>query len=227
MPGTGEIESGRDTARPSTRDQAARNSLSRLARVLDWRLMTHVQKALDQASETIESLRSLEDKITEAAALVEACLLGGGKLLGCGNGGSAADLSDFTTEYTCRFSADRAPFPAINLTSDGSLLTATGNDYGFDEIYARQVRAYGKPGDLLVVATTSGRSKNIIRALEEARTLNLPSIALLGKDGGAAKGLATVDLLVPSQITARIQEAHKIMLHVICELVEPTLHKKS
>jgi phosphoheptose isomerase len=187
--------------------------------------MTPVQKALDQAAETVESLRRMEPEITKAATLVRECLLGGGKLLGCGNGGSAADLSDFTTEYACRFSADRPPFPAINLTPDGSLLTATGNDYGFEEIFARQVRAFGQPGDVLVVATTSGQSRNIVRALETAREMKLASIALLGKDGGAAKGLATLDLLVPSQITARIQEAHKIMLHIICELVEPALQQ--
>jgi len=188
--------------------------------------MTHVQASIEEAVKTIESLRTLEEKITLAAGVVRDCLGQGGKLMACGNGGSAGDVSDFTTEYACRFVHDRLPFPAINLTADGSLLTATGNDYGFDEIFARQVQAFGKTGDVLVVASTSGRSKNIVRALEEANRLQLQSIALLGKGGGQAKGLATVELVVPGQVTARIQEAHKFMLHLICELVEPSLHTK-
>jgi phosphoheptose isomerase len=187
--------------------------------------MNLVQSSIDQAAQTIESLRALEADIVRAADLVKTCLLGGGKLLACGNGGSAADVSDFTTEYVCRFVGDRPSFPAINLTSDGSLLTATGNDYGFEEIFSRQVRGFGKPGDVLIALSTSGNSRNIVRALEEAKNLQIKSIALLGKDGGAARGLATIDLIVPSQVTARIQEAHKFMLHVICELVEPSLKK--
>jgi len=187
--------------------------------------MSHVQSSIDQAVKTIESLRPLEDNILRAAAVVKGCLLNGGKLLACGNGGSAADVSDFTTEYVCRFLGDRPAFPAINLTADGSLLTATGNDYGFEEVFARQVSAFGKPGDVLVVASTSGHSKNIIRALEEAHRLQLGSIALLGRDGGKCKGLATVEIIVNGPTTARIQEAHKFIFHVICELVDPSLKK--
>jgi len=187
--------------------------------------MTHVQASIDEAIKTTESLRPLEESILRAATLVKDCLVKGGKLLACGNGGSAGDASDFTTEYVCRFVNDRQPFPAINLTADGSLLTATGNDYGFEEVFARQVRAFGRAGDVVIAISTSGRSKNIVRALEEARRLQLPSVALLGKDGGSAKGLATVDLVVPGAVTARIQEAHKFILHVICELVDPSLKK--
>ena len=187
--------------------------------------MSHVQASIDQATTTIGSLRDLEDNIMRAAALVRDCLGHGGKLLACGNGGSAADASDFTTEYVCRFSGDRQSFPAINLAADGGLLTAIGNDYAFEEVFARQVRGFGKTGDVLIAISTSGQSKNIIRALEEAKRLQLDSIALLGKDGGQAKGIATVDLVVPSQVTARIQEAHKFILHVICELVDPSLKK--
>ena len=185
--------------------------------------MSHVQAAIAQAIKTIESLRDLEDNIMRAAALVKDCLAKGGKLMACGNGGSAADVSDFTTEYVCRFLGDRQPFPAINLTSDGGLLTAIGNDYGFEDVFARQVRAFGRTGDVVIVVSTSGRSKNIILALEEAKRLQLQSIALLGKDGGDARGLATVDLIVPGAVTARIQEAHKFIFHVICELVDPSL----
>jgi len=187
--------------------------------------MTHVQASIAQAVQTLESLRALEANILKAADMVRTSLTQGGKLLACGNGGSAGDAADFTTEYVCRFQGDRQPFPAINLTADGSLLTATGNDYGFEDIFSRQVRGFGKPGDVVIAISTSGKSRNIIRALDEANKLQLQSIALLGKDGGDAKGLATVDLIVPSQVTARIQESHKFILHVICELVDPALKK--
>lgn len=187
--------------------------------------MTHVQSAIEAAIKNFESLRALEPGILRAADLVKQCLLCGGKLLACGNGGSAADVSDFTTEYTCRFLGDRRPYPALNLTADGGLLAAIGNDYAFENIFSRQIAAFGKPGDVLIVATTSGRSPNILRALEEAKGRGLHSIALLGKDGGSAKGMATVDLIVPGPATARIQEAHKFIFHVICELVDPELKK--
>ncbi|MEI9998309.1 MAG: SIS domain-containing protein [Verrucomicrobiota bacterium] len=185
--------------------------------------MTPFQAALDGAIKSLEALRTLEPDLLRAAELVKTCLLGGGKLLACGNGGSAADVSDFTTEYTCRFLAERRPYPALNLTADGGLLAAIGNDYAFEDIFSRQVAAFGKAGDVLIVATTSGRSKNILRALDEAKRLGLHSIALLGKDGGETRGRATVELLVPSQTTARIQEAHKFLFHLICELVDPHL----
>jgi D-sedoheptulose 7-phosphate isomerase len=187
--------------------------------------MSHVKDSIAQAVKTFESLQPLEENIVQAAGLVRDCLGKGGKLMACGNGGSAADASDFTTEYVCRFMGDRAPFPAINLTADGGLLTAIGNDYEFEDVFARQVRGFGRAGDVLIAISTSGRSKNIIRALKEASRLQISSIALLGKDGGDAKGLATVDLIVPVQVTARIQEAHKFMLHVICEMVDPSLKK--
>jgi phosphoheptose isomerase len=187
--------------------------------------MSHVQSAVDAAIKNFESLRTLEPNILSAADLVRKCLLGGGKLMVCGNGGSAADVSDFATEYVCRFQGDRRPFPALNLTTDGSTLLAVGNDYAFEDVFARQVGAFGKPGDVLIAATTSGNSKNILRALDEAKRLGIQSIALLGKDGGATKGLATVEIIVPGPVTARIQEAHKFIFHVICELVDPDLKK--
>jgi phosphoheptose isomerase len=187
--------------------------------------MSHVQAAIAQAIQTLESLRSLEGNIIRAADVVKNCLVSGGKIMACGNGGSAGDASDFTTEYVCRFLGDRRPFPAINLTADGTLLTAVGNDYAFEEVFSRQVRGFGKPGDVLIAISTSGQSKNIIRALEEAHAMQIQSIALLGKDGGKAKGMATVDLIVPCEVTARIQECHKFMLHVICEMIDPALKK--
>jgi D-sedoheptulose 7-phosphate isomerase len=182
--------------------------------------MTIFEKAIHDATTTIESLRSLEAAHEKAAELVGRCLVVGGKLLVCGNGGSAADAADFATEFTCRFVSDRRPYPAMNLASGGSLLTAIGNDYGYDEVFARQVRAFGKKGDVLVVISTSGNSMNILSALAAANIAGLRTIALLGRDGGRARGLAHIELIVPSRITARIQEAHKFLLHVICEIVE-------
>jgi len=182
--------------------------------------MSVFEKAIADSKATIESLRPLQPILEKAAGLVGAAVTGGNKLLVCGNGGSAADASDFATEYTCRFVTDRQPYPAINLTACGSLLTATGNDYGFDEIFARQVRAFGQKGDVLVCITTSGNSANILSAIAAANAGGLHTIALLGRDGGRARGLAQTELIVPCAITARIQEAHKFLLHTICEIVE-------
>ena len=173
--------------------------------------------------ETLQSLSSLEGELLRAADLIRTALLGGKKLLVCGNGGSAADGSDFATEFTCRYSGDRRPYPAINMTAGGSLLTAVGNDYAFDEVFARQVWAFGQPGDVLVAYSTSGKSRNVIRALEEAKVRGLHSISFLGRDGGPAAGLATVDLIVRSDITARIQEGHKFLAHTLCENVDANL----
>ncbi len=183
-------------------------------------------QAIRAATSTIQSVANLEQSLGRAAEMIEQCLDNGNKLLVCGNGGSAADAADFCTEFACRFVEDRRPFPAMNLAQGGSLLTATANDYGFEEVFARQVRAFGSADDLLIAISTSGKSKNIRRALEEALVRKLKTIALLGRDGGSAVGLADVDLVVPGDSTARIQEAHKFILHVLCEAVEPRLRQK-
>src|SRR5207248_5191905 len=179
--------------------------------------------AIAAATETFRSLSSLEAQMVNAADLIEQCLLSGNKLLVCGNGGSASDAAHFATELVVRFAKERRAYPAICLTGDGGLLTAAGNDYGFDEIFARQVAALGLKGDLLIVLTTSGKSRNVRRALEEAKSRKLKTIAFLGRDGGSTIGIADVDLLVASDSTARIQEAHKLLLHVLCEAVESRL----
>jgi D-sedoheptulose 7-phosphate isomerase len=184
------------------------------------------QGAIAAASETLQSLAELKSQIAQAAGLIADCLTNGNKLLACGNGGSAADAADFCTEFACRFVQDRRPYPAINLAQGGSLLTATGNDYGFDEIFARQVAAYGVKNDLLIGLTTSGKSKNIRRALEEGKKRKLKTIALLGRDGGSTIGIADVDLVVKGNSTARIQEAHKFILHVLCEICETRLARE-
>src|SRR5437867_1575819 len=185
-----------------------------------------LKSALAAATKTLESLANLDEQLAKAANLIEQGLRAGNKLLVCGNGGSAADAAHFATELVVRFAKDRRAYPAICLATDGGLLTAAGNDYGFDEIFARQVAAFGLPGDLLICLTTSGNSKNVRRALEEAKSRELKTIAFLGRDGGSTIGIADVDLLVQSNSTARIQEAHQLLLHVICEAMESRLAQK-
>ena len=179
--------------------------------------------ALSAADETLRSLFDLDEQVAKAAELITNCLRTGNKILTCGNGGSAADAAHFATELVVRFMHDRRPYPAIALTSDGGLLTAAGNDYGFEEIFARQVDAFGAENDLLICLTTSGKSENVKRALAEAKARKMKTIALLGRDGGSTIGIADVDLMVKSESTARIQEAHKFLLHVLCEIVEERL----
>ena len=181
--------------------------------------------AITAATETVRSLASLEARMGEAADLIEQCLRAGNKLLLCGNGGSATDAAHFATELVVRFTKDRRAYAALCLATDGGLLTAAGNDYGFDEIFARQVAAIGVPGDVLICLTTSGKSKNVNRALEEAKARKLKTIAFLGRDGGSTIGMADVDLLVRGDSTARIQEAHQLLLHVLCEIIEARLDK--
>ena len=182
-----------------------------------------LSRAIDDSTRTLESLKSLEPQMAKAADLIEQCLRTGNKLLVCGNGGSAADAAHFATELVVRFAKDRRSYPAICLASDGGLLTAAGNDYGFDEIFSRQVTAFGRRGDVLICLTTSGKSKNVVRALEEAKARKLKTIAFLGRDGGSTIGMADIDLLVRSDSTARIQESHQLVLHVLCEVVESHL----
>src|SRR5438132_10279119 len=136
-----------------------------------------LKNAVAAAKETMQSLVDLDAQVTKAADLIEQCLRSGNKLLLCGNGGSAADAAHFATELVVRFARDRRAYPAICLASDGGLLTAAGNDYGLDEIFARQVAAFGLPGDVLICLTTSGKSKNVVRALEEAKARKLKTIA--------------------------------------------------
>src|SRR5213075_3471869 len=185
-----------------------------------------LKNAVAAAKETLQSLLDLDSQLAKGADLIEKCLRAGSKLLVCGNGGSAADGSHFATEFVVRFMKDRPAYPAICLAGDGGLLTAAGNDYGFDEIFARQVAAFGLPGDVLICLTTSGKSRNVKRALEEAKPRKLKTIGFLGRGGGSTIGLADVDLLVASDSTARIQEAHKLLLHVLCETVESRLAQK-
>jgi phosphoheptose isomerase len=182
-----------------------------------------LKNAVTAAKETFESLLDLESQVATAADVIGECFRAGNKLLMCGNGGSAADASHFATELVVRFTKDRHALPAISLASDTGILTAAGNDYGFDKIFARQVAAFGQAGDVLICFTTSGNSKNVLLALEEAKARKLKTIAFLGRDGGSTLGIADIDLLVKEESTARIQEAHQLLIHVLCEIIEARL----
>jgi D-sedoheptulose 7-phosphate isomerase len=187
--------------------------------------MAHLQKAIDEAVTTFRGLTALEKPLNRAAKMVLACLTSGHKLLVCGNGGSASDATHVATEFLCRFTGDRRPYAAISLTANGEFMTAVCNDYHADEIFARQVWGLGQKGDVLIAFTTSGKSKNILRALEEAKRKGIKSICFLGRDGGFTKGVATIDLLVAGSNTARIQEAQTILFHVLCEMADEKLPK--
>src|SRR5437763_17189640 len=182
-------------------------------------------QAIDDSTRTLESLKKLETQVAKAAELIQECLQAGRKILACGNGGSAADASHFATELVVRFAKDRPTQPAICLASDGGVLTAAANDYGFDEIFARQVAAFGQPGDALICLTTSGKSKNVKRALEEAKMRKLKTIGFLGRGGGSTTGIADVEVLIRGDSIARIQEAHQLLLHVLCEIIESRLEQ--
>ncbi len=187
--------------------------------------MSHLQKAIEDSIATLRGLSVLEEPLNRASALILHSLTSGKKLLVCGNGGSASDATHLATEFLCRLREDRRPYPAISLTANGEYMTAVCNDYHADEIFARQVWGLGEKGDVLIAISTSGKSKNVFRALEEAKRKGVESIAILGRDGGFTKGMATIDLIVPGAFTARIQEAQKVLFHALCEMVEEKLPK--
>jgi D-sedoheptulose 7-phosphate isomerase len=187
--------------------------------------MTQLLRAIEECIATLRPLAGLDEPLNRAAKMVLACLTSGHKLLICGNGGSASDATHLATEFLCRYREDRRPYPAISLTANGEFLTAVCNDYDANEIFARQVWGLGEKGDVLIAFTTSGKSRNIVRALEEAKRKGVESICFLGRDGGFTKGVATLELLVAGKDTARIQEGQKLLFHVLCEIVEEKLPK--
>ena len=166
------------------------------------------------------SAEALPDEIAAAAMLVRAVLADGGTLFFCGNGGSAADAQHIATEYVVRYMRNRRALPAIALTTDTSLLTAAGNDLGFEQVFSRQVEALVRPGDLLVIHSTSGNSPNVVRAAEAARAKGAKVLVLTARDGGALSPLAHVAIVVPTDRTDRAQELHLTIQHIICELAE-------
>jgi D-sedoheptulose 7-phosphate isomerase len=180
--------------------------------------------ALRELAATAErTAQQLEQDIAAALRMVRDTVARGGTLLFCGNGGSAADAQHLATEYVVRYMRNRRAYPAIALTTDSSLLTATGNDFGFDQLFARQIEAIGKPGDLLIIHSTSGNSPNVLLAADAARAKGIPVLSLSARDGGALKGRSDLCLVVPTDRTDRAQEMHLCIQHAICDAIEVTL----
>ncbi len=182
--------------------------------------MRSFESSLAETVRTLQSLSAIRPEIDRAGEMILATLRRSGKLLICGNGGSAAEAAHFSTELVGRYAKDRRALPAIALSADGSLLTCVVNDYGYEHAFSRQVAGFARPEDLLVVLTTSGNSANILAALHEAKRMKLESIAFLGRGGGQAKGLATCDLIIPGQCGPATQEAHLFLIHHFCELID-------
>lgn len=186
-------------------------------------------KARAMLSESIDVKRQVMEShagtLVEIASRIAGSIEHGGKVMACGNGGSAADAQHLAAELLVRLRPDvnRQGLPAIALAMDSSSMTATGNDYSFEAHYERMTRALGKPGDVLIGITTSGQSSNVVRALHAARETGIVSIGLLGGDGGAALAECDLALVVPSTVTGRIQESHTAVIHVVMELVEDIL----
>jgi D-sedoheptulose 7-phosphate isomerase len=188
--------------------------------------MSIFKSNLKSLGDLLENIRLLDDDVTIAGRLATDTLLAGGKIFFCGNGGSAADSQHLAAELVGRFVNDRPPLAAIALSTDSSVLTCVGNDYSFDEIFARQVTALGRNGDLLIGISTSGNSKNIIRAIEEAKKIGIKTLGLLGRDGGKIKMICDQSIIVSSDTTARIQECHILIGHTLCGIIEEGYFKK-
>jgi len=184
----------------------------------------HFAKGLSELAALASTVaRDLGPELARAHEMVRETVSRRGKLLFCGNGGSAADAQHLATEYVVRYVRDRAAYPAIALTTDTSLITAAGNDFGFDSIFARQVEALAGPGDLLIIHSTSGESPNVLRAAEAARAKGVRVLAFSARDGGKLRSLADHSVVIPTQRTDRAQELHLCIEHLICDLVEREL----
>lgn len=181
---------------------------------------TILTKFVTDACQTMQSLLKQAGTFEQIAAAASATLKAGGKILTCGNGGSAADAMHLAEELIGRYGRNRRSLAAVCLSADATALTCIANDYGYDEVFARQVEGLGNKGDLLVCFTSSGNSVNILRAIAVAKTRGVKTVALLGKDGGKTKGKADIELIVESPDTARVQEAHTLLLHALLEEIE-------
>jgi D-sedoheptulose 7-phosphate isomerase len=184
------------------------------------------QHFLDSIAVKQEAEKILPQQVARGIVAMTECLRTGGKVMACGNGGSAADAQHFAAELIGRFERERQELAAIALTTDTSILTAVGNDYSYDEIFSKQVRGLGKKGDILIGISTSGNSKNVVRAIEAAKKMGIKIIALTGNGGGKIASLLDADdihLCAPSTRTARIQETHLVLLHAICDGVDHLL----
>ncbi|MFD2178807.1 phosphoheptose isomerase [Veronia pacifica] len=190
-------------------------------------MLESIKESFTESIQTqIAAAEALPEQISKAAQVMVQCLLNGNKILCCGNGGSAANAQHFASCLLNRFETERPSLPALALTADTVTLTAVANDYHHDEVFSKQVRAYGQTGDVLLAFSTSGNSKDIIKAMEAAVTRDMTIVALTGKDGGEMAGLLgeqDVEIRIPSQRTARIQEVHLITLHTLCDLIDQVL----
>lgn len=182
--------------------------------------ISRVDQSLARSAQTLQSVRALAPAIAAAGEAIVAALKAGGTVFTVGNGGSAAEALHMAEELSGRFLANRRALPGMALVADPTALTCIGNDYGFDHIFSRQLEAFGKPGDVLVLFSTSGNAENLRLALAEARRKQLKTVALLGRGGGRIAGQSDWEIVVPGEETARIQEAHQVILHIFLEFVE-------
>jgi D-sedoheptulose 7-phosphate isomerase len=185
-----------------------------------------IRKEIQESVELKERVKDeLAEKMIEVGKALAECIKSGGKILLCGNGGSAADAQHFAGELVVRLTSDytRTALPAITLSSDNFILTACANDFGFEQVFSRQIEALGKPEDVLVCISTSGNSPNLIKAAQKAKEKKMKTVGLLGGDGGELKKLTDLSLIVPSHATPRIQETHICICHILCELIEKEL----
>lgn len=182
-----------------------------------------VRALFEETARVHAALGDVAPRVVEAAERMTAALRAGGRVLVCGNGGSAAEAQHFAAELMGRFARARAAWPAVALTTDTSALTAIANDYGFDRVFARQVEGLGRPGDVVLGISTSGASENVLAAFRAAHAGGMTTVALTGRDGGAAGAMAAIHLNVPHADTARVQEAQLTILHALCELIEAAL----
>ena len=191
--------------------------------MLEQRIEQHF---IDSADLKYQSAQALSKPIAAAVSAILASVTSGGKVLACGNGGSAADAQHIAAEFINRFLVERPPLPAIALTTDTSVITSIGNDYDFSEIFSKQIRAIGQPGDVAWGISTSGNSANVMKGLETAKKMGLVTVAFTGKDGGNIAKIVDFSVNVSSSSTARIQETHITAGHAICELVDMKLFQK-
>jgi DnaA initiator-associating protein len=192
-----------------------------------------MQRITEHFEASIEAKRAAKEAlppaVLDAAQKMVSCLQAGGKILTCGNGGSAGDAQHFSSELLNRYERDRPPLAAVALTTDSSTLTSIANDFSYEEVFSKQVFALGKPGDILLAVSTSGNSPNVVAAIHEAHKQGMIVVAMTGKDGGAMAGLYQgddVEIRVPSQVTARIQEVHLVVIHALCDHIDETLYPK-
>lgn len=188
---------------------------------------TLLVRNMAEHSLTIESLHLLDVQVEKAAQRIAKSLLSGGKLMLCGNGGSASDAQHFAAEMMGRFQSDRHPYAAIALATDTSVLTCIANDYAYDQVFARQIQGLGRSGDVLIALSTSGNSENVVQAALQARAMGVCVLGLMGGDGGLLNDICDLALVVSSANTARIQEAHILLIHTLCELIEQHLEAET